>query len=74
MQSKKILTTLAVAMMLFVTIQSCHSSYDEGSEEGHYDTVQQNRSNDRTMSNQQHDGTLQPKTDTAAGTDTTMVQ
>lgn len=76
MQIRKLLTSLsiALAMGLLCTTQSCHDRYDEGSEEGHYDTVQQNRSSDRTMANQQHDGTLPPITDTTATVDSSMVK
>lgn len=64
MNTKTIFPGLAITFLLLMTAtQSCHSRYDEGSEEGHYDTVQ-NRNNDHTMSKQQHDGLQQANRDT----------
>lgn len=57
--------TMGTLICLGAVLVSCHSSYDEGSSEGHYDTVQAER-NDRTMSNQQHDGLEQTTLDSAS--------
>lgn len=72
LQTRAILT-LSMAIMLIFSAIGCHSSYDEGSEEGHYDTVH-TRTHDNTMTNQQHDGLDQAKADTTARVDSTDFQ
>ena len=64
---------IIIAMTVLFATQSCHNRYDEGSEEGHYDTVQ-TRTNDHTMTNQQHDGLDKAKTDTITTVDSTSSQ
>jgi len=75
MKKMHFLTTLVIAssLTLLLAAQGCHSNYNEGSEEGNYDTVQ-TRTDDRTMSKQQHDGVEQPNPDTVATVDSAAMQ
>jgi len=62
----RFLCSLLLVFGSLLALSSCHSQYDDGSMEGHYDTIQQNRTSDQTMSSQQHDGLNAAKRDTAA--------
>ena len=66
---QRLLFFLCFASGSLIALSSCHSQYDEGSMEGHYDTIQQNRTNDQSMSNQQHDGLNSVKPDSSATSD-----
>ncbi|SEA46481.1 hypothetical protein SAMN05192529_12042 [Arachidicoccus rhizosphaerae] len=63
---------LFIGLGSLFSLNSCHSQQNEGSTENQYDTIQQNRTNDHTMSSQQHDGVKTPKPDSTAQADTTV--
>lgn len=63
---------ITLSLTVFLGAQSCHSSNNDESEQG-YDTVQ-SRTDDRTMSKQQHDGVEQPNPDSVATVDSTGMQ
>lgn len=73
MKAKYIFTGLVISFSICVltAVQSCNNSNDEGTDQGNSDTVQ-TRTDDHTMSKQQHDGLTNP--DTTATVDSSGMQ